>query len=278
MLYTQNYSPLPFPALSLLVAALPVLALFYLLVIRRAPASLAAIAGAISAFLIAVLIYKMPVEKAGMSFVNGALFGLFPISWTVACAMFLYNMTVATGRFELIKNSVASLSADHRLQAVLIAFCFGAFLEGAAGGGAPVAICAAMLVGLGFRPFTAAVICLIANTSPVAYGGFGTPILTPSKRDQSRRSEAQSDGWKSTSASLLHYPFLDGSLPLLVERDLSGASCDCGRWRFLRSFTVLFRALARLPIDRYRRGIDLADRHGDFPQILVSEENLANEV
>jgi lactate permease len=109
---------------------------------------------------------------------NGALFGLMPICWTIASAMLLYNITVETGRFEGIKNSVAGLSADHRLQAVLIGFAFGAFLEGAAGGGTPVAICGAMLVGLGFDPFLAAGLCLIANTSPVAYGGFGTPLLT----------------------------------------------------------------------------------------------------
>lgn len=178
MIYTQNYSPLPNALLSVMVAALPVLVLFYFLVVRRALASWAAVWGALTAFLIATLIYHMPAAKASMAFVNGALFGLFPICWTVVSAMFLYNMTVETGRFEQIKNSVAGLSPDHRLQAVLIAFCFGAFLEGAAGGGTPVAICAAMLVGLGFRPFLAAGICLIANTSPVAYGGFGTPIIT----------------------------------------------------------------------------------------------------
>jgi len=178
MIYTQNYSPLPYPLLSLLVAALPVLILFYFLVVKRTLASWAAIWGALAAFLIAIFIYGMPASKASMAFVNGALFGLFPICWTVVSAMFLYNMTVETGRFEQIKNSVAGLSPDHRVQAVLIAFCFGAFLEGAAGGGTPVAICAAMLVGLGFRPFLAAGICLIANTSPVAYGGFGTPIIT----------------------------------------------------------------------------------------------------
>ena len=178
MLYIQSYSPLPYPALSVFVAALPVLVLFFLLVIRRAPASLAALGGALTAFIIAITLYRMPPVMAGLAFVNGALFGLFPICWTVATAMFLYNLTVETGRFEQIKNSIAGLSTDHRLQALLIAFSFGAFLEGAAGGGTPVAICAAMLVGLGFRPFLAACICLIANTSPVAYSGFGTPILT----------------------------------------------------------------------------------------------------
>lgn len=178
MNFTQTYDPLGFSLLSTLVAALPVLVLFFLLVVRRAAVPVAAAGGAITALVVAVLVYRMPAPMAGLAFVSGALFGLIPICWTIVNAMFLYNITVETGTFEQIKNSVAGLSADHRLQAVLIAFCFGAFLEGAAGGGTPVAICAAMMVGLGFDPFLAACLCLIANTSPVAYGGFGTPILT----------------------------------------------------------------------------------------------------
>ncbi|MBI3721737.1 MAG: L-lactate permease, partial [Fimbriimonas ginsengisoli] len=168
VIYTQNYSPLASALLSTLVAALPVLALFYLLVVRRVLAPWAAAGGAATALIVAVAVYRMPLTMAGLAFLNGALFGLLPICWTITNAMFLYNITVATGRFERIKNSVAGLSADHRLQAVLIAFGFGAFLEGAAGGGTPVAICAAMMVGLGFDPFLAAGLCLIANTSPVA--------------------------------------------------------------------------------------------------------------
>lgn len=177
-MYTQNYAPFDNAILSTLVAALPVIVLFYLLVIRRAHVPWAAAGGAIAALVVAIFLYKMPAPMAGMAFLSGALFGLFPICWTIANAMLLYNLTVVTGRFENIKLSVAGLSADHRLQAVLIAFSFGAFLEGAAGGGTPVAICAAMMVGLGFSPFIAAGLCLIANTSPVAFGGFGTPILT----------------------------------------------------------------------------------------------------
>lgn len=180
-MYQQNYDPLHFPVLSTLVAALPVLVLFYLLVFRRAHIPIAAAGGAVTALLVATLVYRMPAPLAGLAFVHGALFGLIPICWTIINAMFLYNITVETGKFESIKNSVAGLSADHRLQAVLIAFSFGAFLEGAAGGGTPVAICAAMLVGLGFDPFLAAGLCLIANTSPVAYGGFGTPLLVLGK-------------------------------------------------------------------------------------------------
>lgn len=178
MEYTQAYNPLNSQLLSTVVAAIPILVLFWLLVVRRVPAHISAASGALAAIIIAVLVYRMPAAMAGTTFVYGAMFALLPICWTIVNAMFLYNVTVETGRFEQIKNSVAGLSADHRLQAVLIAFSFGAFLEGAAGGGTPVAICAAMLVGLGFNPFLAAGLCLIANTSPVAYGGFGTPLLT----------------------------------------------------------------------------------------------------
>src|SRR5215212_9085241 len=178
MIYTQNYNPVQWGPISLLLASMPVLVLFFLLVVRRAPVPWAAAGGAIAALVVAILFYKMPAQMAGLAFFNGALFALVPICWTIINAMMLYNLTVVTGRFEGIRNSVAGLSADHRLQAVLIAFAFGAFLEGAAGGGTPVAICAAMMVGLGFPPFQAAGLCLIANTSPVAYGGFGTPLLT----------------------------------------------------------------------------------------------------
>jgi len=178
MIYTQNYHPLAFPALSILLAALPVIVLFVLLVVRRASVPYAAAGGAVTAFLVATLVYRMPVSMASLAFLNGALFALLPICYVLVGAMLLYNITVETGCFERIKASVAGLSPDHRLQAILIAFCFGAFLEGAAGAGTPVAICAAMMVGLGFNPFQAACLCLIANTSPVAFGGFGTPLLT----------------------------------------------------------------------------------------------------
>ena len=113
-----------------------------------------------------------------MAFVYGAGFGLLPVGWTIFNAMLLYNVTVQTGQFDVVRRSVAGLSGDARIQAVLIGFAFGAFLEGAAGGGTPVAICGAIMVGLGFDPFLAAVLCLIANTSPVAYGGLGTPLIT----------------------------------------------------------------------------------------------------
>src|SRR6478735_4831205 len=176
--YVQDLNPLGNRFLSTFVAALPVLVLFYLLVGRRWLASWAGAAGAVVAIALAALVYKMPLEMAGASFVHGAVFGLLPIGWTVFAAMLLYNITVETGQFAIIRRSIGALSGDGRVQAILIGFCFGAFMEGAAGAGSPVAICGAMLVGLGMPPFRAAVICLIANTSPVCFGGLGVPILT----------------------------------------------------------------------------------------------------
>src|SRR5579875_2092705 len=181
--YQQRLNPLAdkIPAsnlLSIFFAALPVLVLFWLLVPRRWLAPKAGAMAALVALIVAVTVYGMPPVMAGMAFINGALFGLLPVGWTIFNAMLLYNITVQTGKFDIVRRSVAGLSGDARVQAILIAFAFGAFLEGSAGGGTPVAICGAILVGLGFDPFLAAVLCLIANTSPVAYGGLGTPLIT----------------------------------------------------------------------------------------------------
>lgn len=179
--YIQNLDPLNFRLLSTIMAALPVVVLFYLLVPRRWLASKAGAAGALVAILVAWLVYKMPLDMSVMSFIHGAGFGLLPVGWTVFNAMLLYNITVQTGQFKVVRQSISVLSNDARVQAILIGFSFGAFLEGSAGSGAPVAVCGAILVGLGFPPLRAAVICLIANTSPVAYGGLGTPIVVLSQ-------------------------------------------------------------------------------------------------
>jgi lactate permease len=176
-MYTQDLNPLNNWFLSTVFAASPVVVLFWLLVPRRWLAPKAGAAGAVTALVVAVLIYQMPADMAVMSFVHGAAFGMLPVGWTIFNAMLLYNITVETGYFGIVRRSVAGLSADARIQAMLVGFAFGAFLEGAAGGGTPVAICGAIMVGLGFHPFQAAVLCLIANTSPVAYGGLGTPLI-----------------------------------------------------------------------------------------------------
>jgi lactate permease len=177
--WNQRYEPVADNlALSALVAALPVIVLLGLLGLLKVRAHYAALAGLATALLVALLVYGMPAPMATAALVNGALFGLFPIGWIVLMAMFVYDLTVKTGQFELVKDSVAGMASDRRIQVLLIAFCFGAFLEGSAGFGTPVAICAAMLIGLGFRPLPAAGLSLIGNTAPVAFGAIGTPVLT----------------------------------------------------------------------------------------------------
>jgi lactate permease len=165
-------------ALSALVAALPVFTLLYLLGVKRKPAWVASLAGLGSAAVIAVAFYRMPIGTMLSAIGYGAAFGLFPIGWVVLTAILLFRITVDSGKFEILKDSIGSLAVDRRLQAMLIAFAFGAFIEGAAGFGTPVAVAAAMLTGLGFSPFYAAGICLLANTAPVAFGSIGTPLLT----------------------------------------------------------------------------------------------------
>lgn len=177
MKFTQVTDPLNSIGLSALVAAMPILFIFWALIIRRMKGYQASLLTLLIAFLCATVLYQMPITLTLMSAVHGALYGLFPICWIIIGAMFLYNVTVESGQFEIIKNFMASITTDRRLQALLIAFSFGAFLEGAAGMGGPVAITAAMLVGLGFNPLYAAGICLISNTAPVAFGAVGTPIL-----------------------------------------------------------------------------------------------------
>jgi lactate permease len=163
--------------LSALVAAIPIIFLFWALAIKRMKGHIAAGIATTLAVIIAIALYGMPVQYAVLATVYGAAFGLFPVCWIIITALFIYNMSVKTGQFEVIKNSLASISDDRRMQALLIAFSFGAFIEGAAGFGTPVAITAAMLAGLGFNPLYAAGICLLANTAPVAYGAIGIPIV-----------------------------------------------------------------------------------------------------
>jgi len=178
-MWQQNYEPVAGSlGWSALVAAVPLLVLFYMLGVKRKPSWMAALAALASAWVVALAVYGMPFRQALSATIYGAAFGLFPIGWIVFSSILLYRLAVDTGKFEIIKDSVGTLSDDRRLQALFIAFSFGAFVEGAAGFGAPVAVSAAMLAGLGFSPFYAAGICLLANTAPVAFGSIGTPIIT----------------------------------------------------------------------------------------------------
>jgi lactate permease len=163
---------------SALAAAIPIVVLLVLIGIMRKPAWVAGLSGLGAALVIAVGVYGMPLKLALSATALGAAFGLFPICWIVYWAVVLYRITVETGNFEIIKDSIGGLTADRRLQALLIAFAFGAFIEGSAGFGTPVAVAAAMLTGLGFTPFFAAGICLLANTAPVAFGAIGIPVVT----------------------------------------------------------------------------------------------------
>jgi L-lactate transport len=165
-------------AVSAIVAAIPIAVLLFLLGVKRKPAWVAALWGLGSALLVALAGYRMPVSLTLSSAAYGAAFGLLPISWIVFWAIVLYNVTVATGKFAIIKDSVGSLTPDLRIQAIIIAFGFGGFLEGAAGFGTPVAVAGAMMVGLGFSPYYASALCLLANTAPVAFGAIGVPVIT----------------------------------------------------------------------------------------------------
>jgi lactate permease len=188
-MYHQNYDPLGNAFLSTLAAAIPILVLLYFIALhphrdetgRRhlgIAAPRAAFFGVLAAFLVTCLIFRMPLASAVSAFALGALSGFLGIIWIILGAMFLYTMTVITGKFEIVKESIINISDDRRLQVLLIAFSFGAIIEGTSGFGTPVAIAGAVMVGLGFSPFQSAVLNLLANTAPVAYGAIGTPVVT----------------------------------------------------------------------------------------------------
>src|ERR1035437_639621 len=165
-------------ALTALVAMLPLLTLFVLLGVLRMAAWKAALVSLVVSLVVAIVAYSMPVGQASMAGIEGAVFGFFPILWIVINAIWVYNMTVVTGHFDVLRRSFAKVSDDQRIQAVIIAFCFGALMEALAGFGTPVAITSVMLIALGFRPLKAATVALVANTAPVAFGALAVPITT----------------------------------------------------------------------------------------------------
>lgn len=176
-MFTQNYTAVADSlGWSALIAVIPIIYFIWALMFKKMKGYIAGLTTLIVALLLAILFFKMPVGTAIMAASQGAVYGLLPIGWIIITSVFLYNVTVRTGQFEIIRHSVLSITEDRRIQALLVAFSFGAFLEGAAGFGAPVAISAALLVGLGFNPLYAAGLCMIANTAPVAFGAIGIPI------------------------------------------------------------------------------------------------------
>ncbi|PAF53114.1 L-lactate permease [Helicobacter sp. 13S00482-2] len=177
MEYTQVYDPLHSIWLSAFVALLPIVLFFISLVVLKLKGHIAGLITVIFSAIIAVFVYDMPLDMVGSAFGYGFLYGLWPIAWIIVAAIFLYKLSVKSGYFDILRESILSITPDHRILVILIGFCFGAFLEGAIGYGGPVAITAAILVGLGLRPLYAAGLCMIANTAPVAFGAVGIPII-----------------------------------------------------------------------------------------------------
>jgi lactate permease len=218
--WIQVYDPLGSPWLSTAAAALPIVLLLVALAVLEWRAHKAALAGLIAALAIATLVYGMPPTAAAATAIYGAAYGFLPIGWIVLNAVFLYELTVATGQFQILRRSVGQLSKDRRVQALLVAFSFGAFIEGACGFGAPIAICSALLIGLGFAPLYAAGLSLIANTAPVAFGSIGIPILTL----------ASVTGIPAQTLGMMagrQLPFVSVIIPIWLVATLSG-------WRGLR--------------------------------------------
>lgn len=181
MTWTQPLDPAGNLAVSALLAALPIFFICWALLVKKMKGYLASLLTLAVALAVALAVYRMPPGLAALSVLHGAMYGLFPICWIIVTAIFLYNLSVESGQFGIIKDFMAAITPDRRIQAILIAFSFGAFLEGTAGMGTPVAITSAMLAGLGFNPLYAAGICLVANTAPVAFGGIGIPVTVASQ-------------------------------------------------------------------------------------------------
>ena len=181
MEFIQDYNPLNNVWLSALVACLPIVLFFMCLVVFNLKGYVAGVLTMLLATLIALVVYDMPFDKVVSSLVYGFLYGLWPIAWIIIAAIFLYKLSVKSGYFDILRDSIIAITPDQRIQVILIGFCFGAFLEGAIGFGGPVAITAALLVGLGLRPLYAAGLCMIANTAPVAFGAVGIPIIAMAK-------------------------------------------------------------------------------------------------
>ncbi|MGL4464638.1 MAG: L-lactate permease, partial [Planctomycetia bacterium] len=229
MIWLQIYDPLGNAALSTLLAASPIVVLLGLLIVGVS-APRAALAGLLAALASAVYGFGMPASTALAAAGYGAAYGLFPIGWIVFGAVFLYRLTVHSGQFDVVKRSVAALSPDHRMQALLIAFSFGAFVEGAAGFGTPVAISASLLLGLGFPPLKAAGLALLANTSPVAFGALGTPILTLARMVESDPAKVDQTAMLLSAMAGRQLPLFSLIVPAWMVVAMSGWRGLVGCW------------------------------------------------
>ena len=261
--------------LSALVAAIPIFVLFMMLGVLRKPAWMSAAAALVSALLVALFVYGMPVQLALLSTIYGAAYGMFPIAWIVFASIMLYRLAVDTGKFEIIKDSVGSLTDDRRLQAMFIAFSFGAFIEGAAGFGAPVAVSGAMLAGLGFNPFYAAGICLLANTAPVAFGSIGIPVTTLA--NVTGLPVLALSGMVGKLCAMISI-IIPGYLIVVMaggRARAGGAAGDRGVRRVVRGRAVLRLELHRPGAHRHPELAHLHHRDGRRPEAVEAEEHHA---
>ena len=256
--WTQIYAPMGGNLwLSALVAAIPIMFFFVALAVLRMKGHIAGLITVAIAVVIAIVVYQMPAPMALAATGYGFLYGLWPISWIIVAAVFLYKLTVKTGQFEIIRSSVLSITGDQRLQMVLVGFCFGAFLEGAAGFGAPVAITAALLVGLGFNPLYAAGLCLIANTAPVAFGALGIPITVAGK-------VTSTDPFLIGQMAGRQLPLLSLFVPFWLVFIMDG-------WRGVReTWPAIFVAAAAFALTQYYTSNHWAYELPDITSALVS--------
>ena len=274
MEWVQAYDPLGSALWSSLVAGSPIVVLLGLLVVGVS-APRAAAAGLATSLAVAIGVFRMPASAALASAACGGCFGLLPIGWIVFSAVFLYHLTVRTGQFEIVKRSVISISPDQRIQALLIAFSFGTFLEGAAGFGTPVAISAALLIGIGFSPLYAAGLALLANTSPVAFGALGTPILTLAKVSGiGEMALSQAAGRQLTLFSLI--------VPAWLVAVMSGWKGVKGCWPAILISGGSYAAVQFVMSNWHGPtlvtvvgGLVSLMAHGHLPAILAAERNLA---
>ncbi|HLJ16008.1 MAG TPA: lactate permease LctP family transporter [Bryobacteraceae bacterium] len=234
--WPQTYNPLGNTILSTAVAAIPVCLLFYLLAVRKTTAWKAAVYAFLVGVVIAIAVFRMPTLLVLGASADGLVYGAIAIAWVLVAAVFVYDLTVETGHFTVIMESIGAVTDDRRLQVLLIAYAFGSILEGAGGGGAPVAICSAMMVGLGFEPFGAAMLCLIANTAPVAFGGMGNPI---------RALEAVTNLPEADLSAMLGriLPWMAMILPFWLIRSQCGTKRTLEVWPGLAACGVGFAAI-----------------------------------
>ena len=237
-MWNQIYNPLGNAALSTCAAALPVVTLLVLIASNKVKAHIAAVIALIVANLVVIVIFGMPADMSLRATVLGAVTGFFPIGWIVLNVIFLYRLTVEKGVFQTLQTTIGGVTEDRRLQLLLIAFCFGAFFEGASGFGTPVAVTAAILMGLGFSPLAAAGLSLIANTAPVAYGALGTPIAGLVERHRHRSVPAGRHGRPAIAVLLADRAVLADLGLRRLERHEGHLARDPGNGRLVRDTAI----------------------------------------